>query len=66
METNLHKLKEAAAESPSIDPTLYRQMIGPLMYLVNTRLDIFYAVNASKGDPPSCSQTHYEILTRHS
>ena len=47
IETNLHKLKEAAAtESPSIDSTLYRQMIGSLMYLVNTRPDICYAVNA--------------------
>ena len=46
METNLHKLKEAIAESPSIDSTLYRQMIGSLMYLVNTRPGICYAVNA--------------------
>ena len=66
METNIQKLKEAATESPSIDSTLYRQMIGPLMYLVNTRLDIFYVFNPSKGDPPSCSQTYYEILTRNS
>ena len=47
METNLHKLKEVVAESPSIDSTLYRQKIGSLMYLVNTRPNICYAVNAS-------------------
>ena len=46
METNLHKLKKATIESPSIDSTLYRQMIGSLMYFVNTRPDIFYAINA--------------------
>ena len=46
METNLHKLKEAVTESPSIDSTLYRQMIRSFMYLVNTRPDICYAVNA--------------------
>ena len=46
METNLHKLKEAVAESPPIDSTLYRQMIGSLIYLVNTRPDICYAVHA--------------------
>ena len=46
METNLHKLKKIATESPSIDSTLYKKMIGSLMYLVNTRPDIFYDVNA--------------------
>jgi hypothetical protein len=29
-----------------IDLTLYRQLIGSLMYLVNTRPNIFYAVSA--------------------
>jgi hypothetical protein len=28
-----------------VDATFYRQLVGLLMYLVNTRLDIFYAVN---------------------
>lgn len=46
IKTNLHKLKKAAAESPSIDSTLYGQMIRFLMYLVNTRPDICYIVNA--------------------
>ena len=31
--------------SATIDATLYRQMIGSLMYLTNTRLDICFAVN---------------------
>ncbi|XP_059078202.1 uncharacterized mitochondrial protein AtMg00810-like [Cryptomeria japonica] len=46
METNLHKLKETAADSELADSTLYRQMIGSLMYLVNTRPNICYATNA--------------------
>ena len=46
METNLHKLKEETTKSPSIDSTLYRKMIGSLMYLVNTRPNILYVVNA--------------------
>ena len=28
-----------------MDPTLYKQLIGSLMYLVNTRPDICFAVN---------------------
>jgi hypothetical protein len=28
-----------------VDATVYRQLIGSLMYLVNTRLDICFAVN---------------------
>ena len=31
--------------SGTIDATLYRQMIGSLMYLTNTRSDICFAVN---------------------
>ena len=46
METNLHKLKEETKKSPSIDSTLFKKMIGSLMYLVNTRPNIFYVVNA--------------------
>lgn len=46
METNLHKLKEAATSSDLVDPTMYRQLIGSLMYLVNTRPEICYAVSA--------------------
>jgi hypothetical protein len=34
-----------ASKSQLVDSTLYRQLIGSLMYLVNTRLDIFFAVN---------------------
>ena len=72
METNLHKLKEANAESPSVDST-YKQMIGSLMYLVNTRPDILYAINVLSQlmcEPKKIHLvaviTHYEILTRHS
>ena len=28
-----------------MDATVYRQLVGSLMYLVNTRTEIFYAVN---------------------
>jgi hypothetical protein len=43
MITNWKKLH--ASESQLVDSTLYHQLIGSLMYLVNTRPDICFAVN---------------------
>ena len=43
MESNLKLLRDASLES--VDATIYRQMIGSLMYLTNTRPDICFAVN---------------------
>jgi hypothetical protein len=37
--------KMSDTNSGDVDPHLYQQLIGSLMYLVNTRLDICYAVN---------------------
>jgi hypothetical protein len=38
MVLNLKKLSEPSSYSVLIDPTMYIQLIGSLMYLVNTRL----------------------------
>ena len=43
MASNLKLLSDASLES--IDDTMYRQMIGSLMYLMNMRPYIFFAVN---------------------
>ena len=43
MELNMKLLSDASSET--VDATMYRQMIGSLMYLMNTRLDICFAVN---------------------
>ena len=43
MVLNLKLLSVASSES--VDTTMYRQMICSLMYLTNTRLDIFFAMN---------------------
>jgi hypothetical protein len=42
--TNWRKID--APDSKTIDPIVYRQLIGSLMYLVNTQLDINFAVNS--------------------
>jgi hypothetical protein len=46
MISNLKKLQDQVTGSDPEDPTLYRQIIGSLMYLVHTRPDICYVVNA--------------------
>eukprot|EP00253_Pinus_taeda_P001703 PITA_01703 len=43
MITNWKKID--ASKDKDVDPTIYRQLIGFLMYLVNTKPDIFYTVN---------------------
>ena len=41
--SNMKLLSDASSET--VDATMYCQMIGSLMYLTNTRPDIFFAVN---------------------
>jgi hypothetical protein len=43
MVTNLKLLSDSSSDL--VDPTMYRQLIRSLMYLVNTRPDICFAVN---------------------
>ena len=45
MEANLKKPSAFASNSDLVDPTMYKQLIGSLMFLVNTRLDICFAMN---------------------
>ena len=43
MASNLNLLSDVSSES--VDAMMYRQMIGSLMYLPNTRLGICFVVN---------------------
>jgi hypothetical protein len=43
MVSNLKLLSDTS--SKTVDATMYRQMIGSWMYLMNTRLDVCFAVN---------------------
>ena len=36
--------KEDVTSGEAVDPTVYRRLVGSLMYMVNTRPDIFYPV----------------------
>ena len=46
MDANLKKLRDSASDSNLIDPTMYHQFIGSLMYMMNTIPNICFAVNA--------------------
>jgi hypothetical protein len=46
MVTNLRKMHDSDTGSDLVDPTMYRQLIGSLMYMIHTRPDIWYAVIA--------------------
>jgi hypothetical protein len=58
------KMNEASTDLGKIDPHLYRQLIGSLMYLVNTRPDICYVVNILSQFTSQPRQTHW-IVAKH-
>jgi hypothetical protein len=58
MVTNLKKLSVSSSNFDVVDPTLYKQLIGSLLYLVNTRPNIFYAVSVLSQLMSQSIQTH--------
>jgi hypothetical protein len=64
MVSNLRKLSESSSDSNLIDLTMYRQLIGSLMYLVNTRLYIFYAVSSLRQFMSQPRHLHW-VVAKH-
>ena len=66
MSSNLKLLSDASSET--VDATMYRPMIGSLMYLTNTRPDICFAVNTLSQyliDPRSVHLTAAKDILRY-
>ena len=53
MALNLKLLSDASSET--VDATMYHQMIGSLMYLMDTRIDICFVVNILRHVPKGYS-----------
>ena len=64
MDANLKKLRDSASDSNLIDPTMYHQLIGSLMYLTNSKPDICFVVNALSQFMCELRQIHW-IATKH-
>ena len=62
MITNWKKID--ASEDKDVDPTLYQQLIGSLVYLVNTRPDICYFVNTLSQFMVEPKRAHW-AATKH-
>lgn len=53
-----------ASGDKEVDPTLYRQLIRSLMYLVNTRLEICFAINTLSQFMVEPKRVHW-VVARH-
>jgi hypothetical protein len=60
--TNWRKID--ASDSKIVDPTMYHQLIGSLVYLVNTRPDINFAVNSLSQFMVDPQRVHW-IVVKH-
>jgi hypothetical protein len=63
MISNLKKLHDQATGLDPEDPTVYRQIIESFMYLVYTRPDICYAVNALSQF--MCEPKNIHMVAKH-
>jgi hypothetical protein len=64
MMTNLKKLSDSASDSDLVDPTMYKMLIGSLMYLVNTVPYIFFAMSTLGQFMVELRHVHW-VSTKH-
>lgn len=64
MVSNLKKLHESASRSDFVDPTMYIQLIGSLMYLVHPVPDICFAMSALSQFMFESRHLHW-VATKH-
>jgi hypothetical protein len=64
MVTNLRKLHDSDTSSYLVNPTMYRHLIGSLMYMIHTRPDICYALIAMSQFMTKPRQRHW-VETNH-
>ena len=51
-------------EGPTMDPTLYKCLVGSLLYLIATRPDIMYATNLVSRFMESPKGSHWKMEKR--
>jgi hypothetical protein len=64
MVTNLRKMHDSDTGSYLVDPTMYRQLIRSLMYMIHTMKDICYAVISMSHFMIEPRQRHW-VETKH-
>jgi hypothetical protein len=64
MISNLKKKNEAASNSNLVDPTMYKQLVGSLMYLVNTRPDIYFSMSTLSQFMSEPRKLHW-VVAKH-
>ena len=57
------KIKETHS-SPLVNNTLYRQIIGCILYLTHTRCDISYVVSVDSRNMDNPHKIHYRVAKR--
>ena len=55
---------EDGEETPLVENTLYRQLVGSLLYLTHSRLDLSYAVGEISMFMQESHELHWKVAKR--